>query len=93
MSISSRGRSGLQKLTRLLPTTWHRTAPCLLHPTTSTPHPLPAPQLCHTHPFLLVITELCAGGDLQSLLHLPEVGLDMRSIASNLPSTSLGRPL
>ncbi len=31
-------------------------------------------QLCHTHPFLLVVTELCAGGDLQSVLHLPEVG-------------------
>ncbi|PRW39166.1 serine threonine- kinase receptor isoform A [Chlorella sorokiniana] len=29
--------------------------------------------LCHTHPFLLVVTELCAGGDLQSLLHMPEM--------------------
>lgn len=59
-----------------------RTAPhrsMLTPPHQSTPHPLPAPQLCHTHPFLLVVTELCAGGDLQSLLHLPEVGLDMRS--------------
>lgn len=30
--------------------------------------------LCYAHPFLLVVTELCSGGDLQSVLRHPEVG-------------------
>lgn len=79
-------------LTHLLPTPAHRTAPCLLLPTKAPPTPSP-PRSCATHTRFCSWSPSCAleGTSNRCCTFQRWAWICALDIASNLPSTSLGK--